>query len=70
MSPQIILAAMLDEVATQIATGKFGDVSRCVLFVEGDVSNAVVTYPQEPRQDTIERLDRAKHWLKTDELVK
>lgn len=68
MSPQINLAAMLDALAVEIATGKFGDVSECVVFVRGEESAAIVTLPQEAVEDTARRLDAAKHYLLTGEL--
>lgn len=62
------LAAMLDQLAAEIATGKFGDVSACVVFLRGTASNAVVTLPIEPEEESARQLERAVTWLKTGEL--
>lgn len=68
ITPEVNLAAMLSELACQIAFGRFGDVEACVVFVRGQKSAAIVTLPQEPVEDTARRLDAAKHYLLTGEL--
>lgn len=67
MTPQIVLGAMLSELADQIALGRWGDVERCVVVISGLKSNAVVTYPIEPPVTTAAELTRAVKWLETDE---
>jgi hypothetical protein len=63
MNDQIVLAAMLDKIAQEIALGRMGDVSRCVIFLEGGKSNAILTFPQESDEETLGRLERAKLWM-------
>ncbi len=67
--PQVNLASMLDEVAMQVAAGKFGDVTECSVFLRGTVSNAIVTLPIEPVEKTAAHFDRAAQWLRTGELA-
>lgn len=69
VTPQINLAAMLSALADEIALGKFGDAAECVVFVRGPTAAAIVTLPQEPIEDTAARLDVAKHFLLTGELL-
>lgn len=62
------LAAMLDQLAAEIAAGKFGDVAECVVFLRGTESNAIVTLPVEETAQTAHHLRRATAWLETGEL--
>ena len=65
---QINLAAMLDELATRVATGQLGDVSECTVFLQGRASNLIVNLPHEPAPETAKRVERALQWLLTGEL--
>lgn len=61
----INLAAMLDQVATQVAHGRMGDVHGCAIFLTGDKSNCILTLPIEPPEVTAARFERAVQWLRT-----
>ena len=68
ITPQINLAAMVDQVAHQIAHGKFGDVSACAIFLRGEKSNAILALPIEAPEDTARQFERGAAWLRTGEL--
>ncbi len=62
------LAAMLDQLAVEIAAGKFGDVTECAVFLRGSASHAIVTLPIETPTQTADQLRRAIAWLETGAL--
>ena len=67
MTPQVVLAAILSELADQVALGKWGDVDRCVVVISGEKSRAIVTYPIEPNPITVAELGAAIMWLGTED---
>lgn len=66
MDKQELMAGLLDQLSTEIAAGRFGDVNECVIYLKGAKSRAVVTYPKEPEHETVERLLDALRWMMLD----
>ncbi len=69
MTSPLDLAAMLDELATRIVSGRMGSVNEVRMFLTGPGGQAlIITLPRESEAATALELRRAVAWLETGAL--
>ncbi len=59
-TPQVTLAAVLDEISTRVAVGDFGDVTDCVVVLKGQTGYVVLTYPILTLEQLLDELQRTQ----------